>query len=284
MLFLAAAPSAWAQGSRRVGIVITTEVNITPRDADALTMELAEALRQELAVDVIAGAEARRRLPPGGLPEGCVATAGCREDLGQRLDAAELLLLVMVRIGDRVQIDPTWANVASGQVISRDALVLAAEDSRAAVFVEAAPRLLPHLVREAAPPPDGPHIIVVPGAGAADSGRHMTTHGWIAAGVGAAALVGGTIFALSAQSKFQSLDDAGCRTGPCLPADVDTLERHALTADVLLATSMAAGVTTLVLYLRSAGEAPPAGGTAERSPVTVGAGPGGLTVLVGGAF
>jgi hypothetical protein len=112
----------------------------------------------------------------------------------------------------------------------------------------------------------------------------MTTGAWLSAGVGTAALVGGAVFALSAQSKFQSLDDANCRTGPCLPGDVDTLENHALAADVLFATSMVAGVTTLVLYLRSAGKAAPAGAAETRPAFTVGAGPGALTVLFGGAF
>ena len=286
LLVVALAPPARAQAPRRVGIVITTAVNVSPGEADALATVLADALHQELPVDVIAGAEARRRLPPGGLPEGCVASAECREDLGQRLDVAELLLLVMVRMGDRVQIDPTWTNIASGQVIARDAVVLAADATPAAVFTSAAPRLLPHLARAPAPQtPEQPRIVVVPAGRDAGSARHMTTRGWIAAGVGTAALVGATVFALSAQSKFQTLDDAGCRTGPCSPGDVDTLERHALTADVLFATSMVAGVATLVLYLRSAGEAAPAGAREASPPaVTMGAGPGGLSVFVGGAF
>lgn len=265
---------ASAEDVRRVGVVVTTVVNMTDDEADAVAEQLGDALRAELGVDVIAGRESRRRLPEAGLPDECVAKPECRHDVGQRLDAAELLLLVVVRIGDRVQIDATWANVATGAVTSRPAVVLEAGADRAAAFAAAAPKLLPHLVRETK---TGPDVVVVPVPPGTDDGRHMTTGSWIATGVAGAALIGGTVFALSARSKHDALGSDGCREMSCPQDRVDAMERHALYADLLYGAAIGAGVTAVVLYWRSdAGQEPP--------PVSVGAGPGELGLSIGGRF
>lgn len=277
---VAVSGTAAAEEPRRIGIVVSTTVNVTEAEADAIASELGAALSSALPVDIIAGGETRRRLPPDGLPDECIARAECRTDLGDRLDASELLLIVVVKIGERVQIDATWANVASGKAISRAAVVVEAGADRAKVFADAAPTLLPHIKR-AEPNDRRPDIIVVPGATTPGDGRHMTTGSWIAVGVSGAALIGGTVFALSARNKFNALDGDGCRDMRCPQSEVDSMERRALAADVLYGVSIAAGVTALVMYLRSdAGdEEPPA-----EPAVTVGAGPGSVGFAIRGRF
>ncbi len=282
LVVVATTAPALADQPRRVGIVIATAVNTTPDEADALAEALGASLAAALPVDVIAGRETRRRLPPEGLPEECVAKAECRQDLGRRLDAAELLMLVVVRIGERVQIDATWANVASGNVTSRPAVVLEPGSERDEVFAAAAPKLLPHI--KAAPERTGPDVVVVTGGGtiAPDDGRHMTRNAWIATGVAAGAFVGGSVFALSARSKHDALDADGCRSMPCDQDRVDALRRHSLAADALYAVAIGAGVTAVVMYVRSGGErtAPPA----ETPLVTVGGDGSSFGISVGGRF
>ncbi len=280
------ARAASAQVDRRIGVVVSVRVNVNADEARALADQLASGLSAELPVDVVSGAETERRLPQGGLPDECVADAPCRVDLGRRLDADELLFLVIVRMGEQVQIDPTWADIASGRVTARSRITLSKGDDPVAVFRKAAPALLPHIARQQREPET--KVIVVPGAGAAraDDGHHMTRGSWIAAGVGAAALIGGGVFALSARNKYDALDRDNCRDTaepPCSQSRIDSLRHRALAADILLGGAVAAGVTTLVLYYRSGGEQRPAP-TAAPPPVTVGLAGGGLSLSIGGRF
>jgi hypothetical protein len=267
--------AARAEAPRRIGVVVSARVNLSAAAAQALSAGLGEAIHAQLPVDVLAGAEAERRLPPGGVPEECIASADCRLDLGRRLDAEELLVLVVVELAGRVQIDSTWCHVASGKVTSRPAVVIAPGADRVAVLRAAVPRLLPHIRPERAPP--APQVVVVSAPGEPASGRHFTAATWVATGVAAAALVGGTVFALSAARKFDSLDEDGCRSRACPGGDIDRLERHALAADVLFGVSTVSAVTGLVLYLRS--------GAAPRATPQVSVSASGTAMLgVGGVF
>ena len=247
---LAASGAAHAQNERRVGIVVTVKVNVTEDKSRQVAEQLGTAISGALPVDVIAGAETDRRLPPEGLPEECVADTACRNDLGRRLDADELLLLVIVELGEGIQIDTTWADVASGRSVSRPRIELQTGADHAAVLAKAPAILLPHIKKPEAKN-DGPDIIIVPGDGADDNGRRMTVPAWIAAGVTGASAITGTVFAVSARQKFRSLDEDGCRNRICNESDVDTGERHAIIADVFIGVTLAAGVTTAVLYLTS---------------------------------
>ena len=267
---------AVAQKVRRVGIVTTVSVNATVDETNELARTLGKIVREKLSVDVIAGAEAQRRLPPDGLPAECVAEAQCRSEVGERLDADELLLLAVVRLGGRIQIDPTWANTGTGEVHSRDAIVIEPGQDPEAVFADAAQNLLPHIEKL----PERQREIIVVGGGA-DDGRRFTRGTWIAMGVAGAALVGGAVFTFTSRQKFDDLDQKGCRgEALCTQSEIDSLRRHTLAADLLLATSLAAGVTAVVLYARSGGETPERAKTA----VTVGAGSDSIGVSVGGSF
>jgi hypothetical protein len=277
------APDAAAQeNARRIGVVVSLTVNMTPAEGRGLATVLGAALEESLPVEVIAGQETERRLPKGGLPENCVAEAPCRLDLGRRLDADELLLLVIVRLGDQIQIDTTWSNVSSGGVASRPAMTLEPGQEPARIFAKAAPALLPHIARRRSEP-KGTNIIVVSPPGQPDSGRHLTPGTWIAAGVGAAALLGGTVFGLSARRKYSSLHSLGCEISMCPRDDVDQLRAHALTADILIAAALASGVVAAVLYWKSA-PAVTADTGATRPPVNIQVSPESVGISLGGAF
>jgi len=266
-----ATAAARAEAVARVGVVVATRVNVTEGEADALAGALGDALRDRLVTDVVAGAEARRRLPAGGLEEDCVAQTSCVSDVAERLGADEILFLVVVRIGPRVQIDSTWARPSTGQVVSRPAMVIEdGKQSAGQVFGGAARRLLP----DAQPRPIGPPIAVE----RAERGRHLTRGTMIAGAVSLAALAGGIGFALAARNDYDDLDADGCDQMACPGVDgrVDAMEHKALAADVLFGASAAAAGVAVFLYLGSGGP--------ERAPVSVSADPHGAHVWLGGQF
>jgi hypothetical protein len=280
--FLLSPDAAAQERVRRVGVVVSLTVNMTPAEGRDLATMLGAALEESLPIEVIAGQETERRLPQGGLPENCVAEATCRLDLGRRLDADEILLLVIVRLGDQIQIDATWSNVSSGGVASRPATTLAPGQEPTRIFIKAAPALLPHIARRRSEPA-GTSIIVVSPAGQPDSGRHVTPGTWVAAGVSATALLGGTVFGLSAMRKYDSLYGRGCATELCPRDDINQLRAHALTADLLLGTALASGVVAAILYWKSApGAAADTGAT--RPPVNIHMGAESVGISLGGAF
>lgn len=268
----AGAAPARAEDSLRVGVVVATRVNVTEGEADALAGELGDALRDQLAADVVAGPDARRRLPPAGLEEDCVARAACVDDVGARLEADELLFLVVVRIGPRLQIDSTWARPRTDEVASRAAIVI--EDGQQAagtVFARAARRLLPQVpVRGvSAAPPSAPVVT---------RERRLTRGVAVAGAVSLAALAGGIGLAVAARSDYDDLEADGCDQMRCEGVDdrIDSMENKALAADVLFGASAIAAGVAVFLYLGSGGD--------EEPPVRIGADPHGAHVWLGGRF
>lgn len=279
------APAA-AEKVRRVGIVVTTKVNVSDAQVSQVSTTLGEIVQARFDVDVIAGADAVRRLPPQGVSTRCVADVECRLELGRRLDAEELLLLVMVGAGDRVQIDPTWVDVASGRVTSRPAIELEPGADLRAILERAAPALLPHLRERSSGPAPAPEprerevVVLTPGVQAATgSERRLTPATWIATGVSAGALIGATVFSLSSRRKFDTLDGDGCRRMPCSKDDIDSLRRDTILADVFFGTAIVAAGAAVVLYVTGESEAP-----AAPAKLSVGPGPGSVGLSLGGAF
>lgn len=276
LLFAASATPADAGPQRRVGVVVTLAVGVDDAAARSISDALAAALRDELRVDVISGAEVERRLPPAGLPEDCVGDPGCRNDLGRRLDADELLLLAIVEVGERVNVEATWADVASGDTASRPRITLDRGDPGKAAFAAAAKGFLPH-IREPTDP--DPKIIVVPTPGdpQRDTGRRLTTPVLISAGVAVAAGIAGGVLALGAEGKHDDLESDGCNARQCDQGAIDAGRRYALGADIAFAGALAAGVTAGVLYYLSAPD--------EGAPVVAPAvGPDQVGVSLGGRF
>jgi hypothetical protein len=283
---LAGVAPAAAEPVRRIGILVTTKVNVSDDQASRVSATLGEVVHARFGVDVIAGVEAARRLPPKGVSTRCVADVECRLELGRRLDAEELLLLVMVGAGDRVQIDPTWVDVASGRVTSRPGIELEPEADLRAVLDRAAPALLPHLSersREPAPAPERerPEVVVLAPGAAAGSERRFTTATWIATGVSAGALIGATVFSLSGRRKFDTLDGDGCRRMPCSKDEIDSLRRDTILADVFFGTAIVAAGAAVVFFVTS--EEAPAAPVAQPG-LSVGPGPGSVGLSLGGAF
>jgi hypothetical protein len=276
---LALAGGSAAADSPRVGVVVATTVNVSELDADRLAGQLGDALRAKLDVDVIAGAEARRRLPLEGVAADCVARVACVREVASRLDGDELLFLFVVRVGPRLQIDVTWSDPDIDRVASRGTLVMPAVGGEEAerVLTGAPSRLLPHVSQRQPPPAAAPELVLTEPP--VRSGRRITVPAVVTGVIAAGALATGVGFAVAARQDYDELEEDGCHRQMCPGIDsrVEKMERRALTADILFATAGVAATTSLLLYLFSGD---------SGSHVEVGAAPisGGAAVSVGGAF
>jgi hypothetical protein len=297
-ILLLLAADARAGSTPRVGLVVATHVNLSEGEADSLASRLGAAMGEQLDVDVIAGKEARRRLPLDGIAEDCVAQPSCVRDVAIRLDGDELLFLFLARIGKRLQIDVTWVDAHGGSASSRPALVVdespGSTDTADRVFAAAPPGLLPHAaprrraeLSEPAPltpvrAAESTHDALssdmpVPLGVERRHGRRFTVPVIATGAVAAAALATGIGFAVAARQDFDSLEADGCaeRICPGVNGRIDKMERRALVADVLFAGAGAAAVTSLILYFTSDGPEP---------GVRLGATEGGAVMSLAGRF
>lgn len=282
VVLFATASGVHAERLRRVGVVVTLAVN-APR-AEKLASRLGDALREALVVDVIAGADAARRLPASGVPNACVSEPKCIDDVARRLDADELLMLSVVRVGDHIQIDSTWVDVATKHAVSRPAMEISVgKEDPATILAAAAPELLPDAPRRAdaaagttdpSGPAQGGDPVPLPEAPVATGGHHITTGMWITGGVAVAAVAGGVGFGLVARNRYHDLE--GC-PGGCTDSDLDGLRRVDLTADLLFGTAIVCATTTVVLYYLSDADEP---SVAAAPAVTAD----GVGMAVGGVF
>ncbi|MCE9572701.1 MAG: hypothetical protein K8W52_06050 [Deltaproteobacteria bacterium] len=248
-----ASPALAQPAHPRVGVIVDLAANVSDERATELGSALADALQRELDVDAIGGADVARRLPPAGVPDECVAEPRCVAELAARLDASELLFLAIVQVGTTVQVDATWASVATGQVVARPRVELPADARAGEVFAAAAKRLLPDAAPREAIVTTAP-VVVGPS-------RHLTRGTWIAGGLGIAALAAGTGFGLSARGTYDRCErdpdtcDAGTRSG---------ITTRARVADAMFIGAIAGIATAAILYLRSDRESAPAKAQAWR--------------------
>lgn len=277
---------ARAEPIPRVGVAVATVVNVEPAEAQEISEALGKALHTKLMVDVIAGAEASRRLPEEGVADKCVVDKACIADVAQRLSADQLLFLVVVKVGGRIQVDSTWADPASGKTVSRPAVVIEGGQGAEEQFAAAASNLMPDAALRPAPPPEpkiddggitGPNRPDGPTLVARQRPRRMTTGAWVAAGVGGAALAGAVTFTLLTRKDYKDCD----ASRDCSNGTLDAIDRKALTADVLWGAAIVSGAAAAFLYWQSGGEIEqvPADTTIGLRP-----GPGAIGLAVGGSL
>ena len=242
-----AASSAAADDRVRVAIVPGVAVNMDAARVDALSQELADALKAELVVEAVGGLEVRRRLPAEGVPPDCLAQPTCVTDVSRRLDVNQLLFVVMVDAGGAVQIDTTWVDAATAKSVSRPAIDIAVLAEAKSRFTAAATSLLPDApVRPKAKP-----VIGIKGEMTAVP-RHFTRTSYITAGLAVVGLGVGVGFGLYARSQY---DDCDQPMAPCAGTDKeDSIRRNALIADLGYVTALGASIATVVLYMTSGSE------------------------------
>jgi hypothetical protein len=251
----------------KVAVVPGIAVNLDATRVDALSQELAEALRSELEIDAIGGLEVRRRLPVQGLPPDCIATQACIDQIARLLAVQQLLFVVMVDTGTggSIQVDTTWVDPVGGTKASRPPIDIASPAGARAQFAAAAHQLLPDAPVRPAPPGAGIERMstAVP--------RHITPPSYA---TGGAALVGlglGISFGISARNKYRACDE---RTASCTTARKDEIRTAALIADAGWLLAIGGAITTAVLYA----------GSAESPHVIIEPTPGGAAVAAIGRF
>ena len=243
----------------RVGVIPSVEVNVDSRRAEALTGTLADALRDKLIIDSIGGADVMRRLPDAGLPDDCVAQPACIAQIGARLEVDQLLFLVIVQVGHTIQIDSTWADVATGKTVARPMIKLD-DDARAAkVFGDAAIKLLP----DAPLRPTSKTVVIREGGGPQTTPREMTTFTWTTGGVAVGAIGGALVLGALTRNAYNDCKDP---LHACSDDQISSIHTRAIVADSIGVLGVAAAIATGVLYWRSGGEvisvAPAPGGGA----------------------
>lgn len=245
-----AVPAAAQDEGFRVGVIVVTAIGVDDGEARAIARRMATTLSERLVV----AAEADDTGVP--VPETCVVEAGCVREHGQRLGARELLFLAMVRIGEGLQINVTWADTATGNTEQRDPVRIQSTDDDVEIFAHAAARLLPTARRrsrdEAVLPTGGPSTAFAD-FGDRSTGRKLTAGVWIAGGISVLALAGGTAFGVMALRTESQLESAGCAPGPCNEPEsqVERLRFQAGVSDALFMTALVAGATAGILYWRS---------------------------------
>lgn len=291
--------SAGSEGSEtrdlRVAVVVVTALGVAPDEAQAMGARLGEAVGQTLQVEIVPDDALRAELDEPAL-QTCVANPGCVQRASEILGASEILFLAIVRIGERVQMNITWADGSSGVTDSRDPVRieqtdLEQPDRERAIFAQAASRLVPDARRRPdAPDPLAPVVkpVVEPAVTRTESPiskpgpRRFTPGVWITGGVAVTALAGGATFGFLAQRTDRALARDGCDEMECgdREARVDRLEFRSAVADTLFVTAAVAGAAAAFLYWRSGGDPEKPG----PPSVSVGATPNGAQVILSGSF
>src|SRR5262245_51947895 len=251
-VMLAALPglaSAERATALKVAVVPGIVVNLAPARVDALTQEMAEALSAELEVDAVGGVEVRRRLPAAGLPSDCVANEACIADVARRLEADQLLFVVVIDTGTggAIQIDSTWIDAVAHKSASRPAIDIAVLGDAKARFAVAAPKLLPDAkVWSKSGASLGRMSDAVP--------RHFALPSYLIVGATAVGLGIGIGFGLDTRSRYQDCTNQANLGVACSQDQQDAIRRRALVADLGWLLAIGGTVATAVLYATS-GEA-----------------------------
>ena len=253
----------------KVAVVPGIAVNLDAARIDTLSQELADALRTELDIEVIGGLEVRRKLPVEGLPPDCVATQRCIDDVARRLEAPQLLFVVMVDTGTggAVQVDTTWVDAPHRRTVSRPAVDVATLASARAQFASAAQQLLPDA-------PVRPRPEAGLGRMSATVPRHLALPSYLTAAASVAGLGLGVSFGIAARGRYRDCDAAAAAGMACSQRRRDSIRNTALIADAGYVIAIGGAIATAILYATSG----------EDSHVIVESGPGGVTVSAAGRF
>lgn len=249
-----AAPNAAAARAKpiKVAIVPSIAVNVDSARVDALGQELAEALASELDVEALGGLEVRRRLPAEGLPADCLTTPACVADVAKRLDADQLLFVVVVDASGTgaVQLDSTWVEPASGKSTSRPAIDVPSINDAKSRFASAARQLLPDAPVRDKPQPNAGGLTAIGGTMTPEVPRHVTTPAMITGGIAIVGLGVGIGFGLKARSEYIACDSPGA----CDKDQRDAIRTKTILADTGFAIAIGGIVATTVLYMTSGKE------------------------------
>ncbi len=245
-VLLVAVPGLASAERVKVAVVPGGAVNLEITRVDALSQDLGDALRAELDIDMIAGLDVRRRLPDAGLQPDCVVNEACLAEVARRLDAQQLLFVVMVDTGTTggIQVDTTWVDVQRKRSAARPAIQIPSSGDARSRFTAAASQLLPEAKPRAKP-------AVGIGGMTAPAPRHFSLASYLTAGATLVGLGVGVGFGLRAGDQYDDCEARAPRGGQCSSDERDTLQRTALIADAGWLLAVGGTIATAVLYATS---------------------------------
>ncbi len=267
---LCALPRVASADHVKVAVVPGIAVNLEAARVDALSQDLAEALSTELDVDAIGGLEVRRLLPASGLPADCVANPACVADVAKRINAQQLLFVVMVETGSggAIQVDSTWVNPTTHASAPRPAIDIVTVTSAKSRFASMAHQLLPDATVR--PKPRAGNL----GRMSPTIPRHFTVPTYLAVGGTAVGLGLGISLGAVTRGKYHDCEVLANQGTACTQSRKDAIRRTALIADAGWLVALGGTITAAVLYATSG----------EASHVIVEPTPGGVAVAAFGSF
>ena len=233
-----------APDSSSVAVVPLLAVNLRPEAVDELTTHLASALAAGRAALVRGGRAVRDRLPASGVAPDCPVSPACLADVRARLGADTLVLVVITRVADAVEIDPTIAGLDA----PRPARAVRGTWTQMIDHEWLAKRVAGWPLWSSVP---APQVAVAPPHG----GPRWPT--WALAGLSVASLGIGIGFGVAAQNEANNLEDQGCLERSCPREDIDPVSLKSSVADAMYVTSGVAAAAALVSYFLFDRDPPP---------------------------
>ncbi len=128
----------------RVGVTVSAVINAKPHLGPRVSAALGKIVGETLNADVLAGPEAQARLPDNARSEACLGDSACLVAAGKALGVDQLLMLIIVGVGEELKIEATWVDVATGETALRPGITTAdTDDSMRVAFTAKASELLP---------------------------------------------------------------------------------------------------------------------------------------------
>ena len=268
LMLVCALPGVASADRVKVAVVPGIAVNLDAARVDALSQDLASALASVLDIEAVGGIEVRRKLPESGLPPDCVANQSCIADVARRLEAQQLLFVVMIDTGTggAIQVDSTWVDPVAHKSASRPAIDISAIAEATEGVADAGPELRADPPGRPEPTGMGRFTDPVP--------RHFSLPTYITSGATAVGVGVGIGFGLRARSRYKDCEALASTGVECSRSRKDSIRNTALLADVGWVIALGGTIATAVLWATSA----------EASHVIVEPAPGGATVSAVGRF
>lgn len=111
----------------KIGVAIGATINASPEVSVAVSEAVGTALQTKLKVSAIGGAQAQSMLPEEAKAETCLGDSACLVQAAKALQVDQLLMLVVVGVGEEIKIEATWVEVATNQTALRPALTLSTD-------------------------------------------------------------------------------------------------------------------------------------------------------------
>ena len=259
-------PGAAFAAQKSVVLVVHPVVNVPDGESKAIATELAASMGRRYEARVFA---AERSRLPQSLADDCVSDMRCAGELADRLSADQVVFLVMVKVGTKIQVDATWVDPQAGRTVPRDTFELDANgDGRTRVIAEVAPSMIPRgeipvagasstkpnsKPEPALPPPSASARAEATAPPSELSGVAIAA--WVASGTSVLALGTGLALVLSGIGEYDDLLQSTCLTGTPSARCQEQLDRfgtRSTVANVLLISAGLAAGTAIGLFAADA--------------------------------